>query len=319
MSDVGSFLFGGTQKAPKPRVDQASTLTSDQLATLNQLNQLIRQNLGSGVSGYTGQLTAPQSSLQSQSFAGLSDLLKQGQPTSSNQAIEQILAGTKNVPGAVPVKGYDVGQFDPTAIQNWYQNALVTPAMTNWQQNIVPQIQEKFIGQNAGSSGGANRAIAASAANVMQGLNSDLANALMGEKQAFDTRQFTAGMDTANKEYQSATDYVNRLFGAGQNDLNRIQAVPGMQSTSTTDWINSLMQGVNAGGVQRDIGQQGLTNDYQQWLATQPYNNPWLQFLGNAVGTPAFENVVQPAMQQQGLIQTMMPMLSSWAGSGFKT
>ncbi len=33
---------------------------------------------------------------------------------------------------------FDVGEFDPGAIQDWYENALVTPAMKTWEKDIVP-------------------------------------------------------------------------------------------------------------------------------------------------------------------------------------
>lgn len=317
MGDFGSFLFGGSEQAGAPRIDQAPTLTPEQQATLKKLNELVGGQLGTGATPYSGQLTPGASGLQTQSWDAISKILGGQSGGASQDAISRIMQGSSNVPGAAPVKGYDVGEFNPSAIQSWYKDALVNPAMENWENSIVPQIQEKFIGQNAGSSGGANRAIAGSAKSLMSDLNAQLASALMGEKGAYDTRKFTAGMDTAGKEFQSETDYVNRLFSSGQDDLNRIMNVPGMESTSMNDLFKAIGLGSDAGATQRDITGQGLNEEYTKWQQGQAYNNPWLSMLAQALGIPAFENVVQPEVQKSGLMQDLIaPVAQGYASSG---
>ena len=320
MGGIGEAIFGGSQNAGSPRIDQAPTMTAEQQGLLKQLNELMSGQLGQGIDPYQGDLTAPASPLQNQAWGQISQLLSGGtQSDTSRQAIDRILQGTTNVPGAVDVEGYDVGEFDPTAIQTWYQDALVNPAMSTWEQSVVPQVQEKFIGQNAGSSGAANRAIAGSAENMMTGLNAQLANALFGEKQAFDTREFAAGMDKAGKQFQSETDFVNRLFSSGQGDLDRMTAIPGLENQSMESFFRAIGLGEGAGATQRDISQQGLNEAFSRWQAGQAYNNPWLNLLNSALGQSSFENVVQPDIQKSGLLQDLIaPVATAWAGSGFK-
>jgi hypothetical protein len=56
---------------------------------------------------------------------------------------------------------------------------------------------------------------------------------------------------------------------------------------------------MQAGGTQRDIATQQLQEPYEKWQSEQAYNNPWLRFLGTNLDAHAFENIVQPAKQDQ--------------------
>jgi hypothetical protein len=380
MSYVTDLLFGSTSQAGEPRIDTASTMTPMQRQTLDELNAIVYSNLGQGAPMYQGDLAAGPTGLQNQTWDQIANLVAGGaQSPQSSEAISRILAGNQNVPGAANVPGYsastkastpgyqasgavtpqqyDVGQFDPQAIQDWYKNALVTPAMKNWEQSVVPTIQEKFISQNAGSSGAANRAIAGSAANLMTDLNGQLANALYGEKQNYDTRKYdagtnyvnqlfnsgldyagrsdtaksnqaqqalaaaldyasradTAGANTATQQFTSNSDFINRLFQNSMNNYNSLQSIPGLEGIGTQNYQNTLNLAGNAGTTQNALNQNQLTANYQQWLNAQDYNNPWLNLLNNALGQSAFENVVQPEQQNQGLLQTL---LSGSGGQG---
>jgi len=320
MGDVGKFLFGGSEQAGAPRVDVASTMTPEQRKLLDQVTAMMSGQLGKGVESYSGNLTAGPSATQTNVWDQINQMIAGGPQTdTSKAAIDKIMAGT-NVHGAVNVKGYDVGEFDPTAIQNWYKDALVKPAMDTWENSIAPKVQEQFIAQNAGSSGAANRAIAGSASDVMKDLNAQLANALYGEKGNFDTRKFTAGMDTAGKQFTSDTDFVNRLFTGGQADLDRIQNIPNVENASMDNFFKSIGLGTQAGADQRGIEQQKLEEMFSKWQGSQGYNNPWLQMINTALGSQAFENIVQPEVQKSGLVSDLIsPVMSGWGSSGFKT
>ena len=301
------MLMGGSED---PQIQQGFTKSNEQRSLINRLAKVLDLQLGDeqnptgiGVPAYEGSLTAGPSGLEQKSWGVLDNLLGggiQGSQQTNQDAISRIMDGTGEVPK------YDVGQFDPKAIQDWFQGALVNPAMRTWEDQVVPTIQEKFIGQNAGSSGAANRAISGSASDLMAQLNSLFADKLMGEKQAFDTREFQAG-----------TQDVQNQINVGQNDLQRILNVPGMGSTDTQSMINAILTGQQAGATQRGIEQQGLSEAFQKWLYSQPYANPWLsQFLNPAVSATSNENIVFPGTQSQGLFQTMLaPIMSSYAGS----
>jgi hypothetical protein len=282
MGDLGDMFLGGSEPAGEPRIDQATTYTPEQNELLKKLTELMGGQMGQGVTAYPGDMTAGAAPLQTQAWDQISQLMAGGKSDASQTAVEKILAGS------------DVGEFDPTAIQDWYKNALVNPAMAEWESKTVPTIQEKFIGQNAGSSGAANRAISGSASDLMSDLNAQLASTLFGEKSAYDARKFEAG----------------------QNDLNRASYVPGMESTATTDFLKTLGIGAEAGTTQQALNQADINELITKWSAEQPYNNPWLSLLTTALGANSFENVVQPEVQKEGLLQTMiMPAFSSYMAS----
>jgi hypothetical protein len=292
-------------------VGSVSSLTAEQAELLRKLTGLVTEQVGKGIEPYPGDLAAGPSDLQQQSWGAISDLISGGRTGPSQQAIEKVLGGTSDVGGKLNVKGYDVGEFDPKAIQEWYQNALVKPAMDTWEKTIAPTVQEKFISRNAGSSGAANRAIAGSAEDMMSKLNAQLANALMGEKGAFDTKKFEAGMDETNKQFGADTDFISRLFQGGQADLSRATQVPGMQSQSMDDLFEAIGLGTEAGGTQQGITQKGLLEDLTKWEQGQAYNNPWLESLAKIMGTKATEPVVYGGGSQEGWLSPVSKIIGS--------
>lgn len=299
---VWSDLFGSTEA---PKVSSVSNLTNPQNLLLNKLIGLIGGNLGdSSINTYPGNWTTPASSVQQSLFSSIENLLKKNGTTKPN-AVAQANAQTLSQGFTAPT--VDAGTYNPTAVKQWYTDALVKPAMQTWEKEIVPQVQEKFIGQNAGSSGAANRAIANSAEDVMSNLNSQLANAMYGEKQAFDTRAFTA--DTTNAANKLNTNQLNLnaltsggnlSMGADTNAYNQLASLLGIANT--------------AGAQQYGVNQNATQGGYQQWLAQQPYSNPWLTYLGTALGTSATTPVVTGAVQQQGALSSLSPIIAALLG-----
>lgn len=271
-SDVTDFFMGSTDPS---HTEMVKLLTPEQEQLLGGLVGILNQQLGAPGETYGGSWSTPASGIQSQLFKTVEDLLKgaTGEPNALAQSNAQKMSQGFTAPTI------SAGTYDPAAVQQWYTDALVNPAMQTWEKDIVPQVQEKFISQNAGSSGAANRAIANSAEDVMSNLNSQLANAMYGEKQAFDNRDFTA--KTTNASNRLATDALN-LKG-----------------------LSSLLDiGMQTGAQQYNIDRNKTQADYQKWLSQQPVNNPWLQYLDTALGVKLYEPVVHGAVQQEGLLSS---------------
>lgn len=309
MGDVGDFFLGDSEDAKQ--TGTAELLTEDQKKLLKQLTEQIGGQLGQGVAAYGGDTAAGASPLQNTAYSKIQQMLKQNpqQNATALSAINKVMQGSDTTP-MQNVEGYDVGEYDPAALQTWYKSALVDPAMKNWEESVVPTLQEKFVSQNAGSSGAANRAIAGSASDLMTNLNSQLATALYGEKGAYDERKFTAGMDTTNKEYQAGSDYLSRMFEGGQADLTRATQVPGLANATAQQPFEQLMamitQGQAAGGTQQATDQNQLNAEYQKWLSKQGYSNPWLNLVPATLGTSALSPIVQGPTQSQGLLQSLL-------------
>lgn len=285
---ITDTLFGSTKG---PEVKNVDTLTPQQKELLNSLSSIVNQQLGAPGKTYGGSWSAPASGIQSQLFKTVEDLLKgtTGEPNALAQTNAQKMSKGFTAPKI------SAGTYDPAAVQQWYTDALVNPAMQTWEKDIVPQVQEKFISQNAGSSGAANRAIANSAEDVMSNLNSQLANAMYGEKQAFDTRDFTAQQSNASNKLATNALNLEGLSSGGR--LGIAADTGGFQQLATLLGI-----GTQTGAQEYGIDQGKTQADYQKWLSQQSYSNPWLRYLGTALNTQGFTPVVQGAVQQEGLL-----------------
>ncbi len=159
-------------------------------------------------------------------------------------------------------------QFNPEEATQYWQQAFVNPAMHEWEQNIVPQVMEYYAGQNAVDSGAAMRALAKSGTDLQTQLNAELANLLWGEKQSLQSRQDLAS----------------------QMGLNLLPATIGM------------------GEEQRGITQQLMQEPYQKWQMSQPWANPWLQYLPVALGTTPYQVNTYTTGGGGGLLGGLMPI-----------
>lgn len=126
----------------------------------------------------------------------------------------------------------------------------------------------------------------------------------------------------------------------GRNLMDKINAVTGQAYgsayQSAVDQYNkdrayqqgALSQQLTAGGAQRDIGQQGLTSDYQQYLRELAYPQEQLTQYGTALkAAPAYSTFasnqydVAPSMLQQimGTSSGVLSLLNALGGTGVQT
>jgi hypothetical protein len=116
--------------------------------------------------------------------------------------------------------------FDPTRTTEAFQKQVADPALQQFEQQIAPQIQERFISAGAGRGSGAQRQLAQAGSQLQQGLSGQLAGALQqGEQQGI----------------------LNQLNASGQ----------GLNLTSTAQ--NSQLQALMAA-----LGQKPFENLYKQ-------------------------------------------------------
>ena len=260
MGDVGSFLFGSSDPGGYTG-ENAPLLNEGQQGNLNALTGVLQRNIGQGVDSYGGTYTPGATGTQGQTFDLVQQLLSGGGTTGQGQ---DFLSGLMK-------------PYDQTAANEFFTKGVQDPTMKSWEEDVLPQIQEHFIGQNAGRSGAANRAISGSAADLMQGLSGERARTLYGDKQ----------------------QYTQNAMGAiGQNA--QIQQL-----------LTSL--GLSAGGAERGIQGEQLMEGYNDWQTEQDYNNPWLQHMGLAMGTKAFEPIINQPFQTEGALGDMMSMAGGLA------
>lgn len=87
---------------------------------------------------------------------------------------QQFLGGILGSPEIGQQAGQAYSQFlqpyDPAAYEDVFNKAVVDPAMMNYEQQVLPSIQQRFVDANAGSSSALNQALAQSANDLTTGL-----------------------------------------------------------------------------------------------------------------------------------------------------
>lgn len=222
---------------------------SQQFPLWSNIASLAQYHVNRSAPAYEGDIVSGASPIQSQAF---SDVLARmaGGPGTSGAAIEHHLRGTPAF------------EIDPTARQDYYEDAVVAPAMQEFQQRILPAIMEQYNASGLARSGYAQGALATAGENLGTELG-----AIRGELVYRDVERGYDAMENAEER--------------------RLRAVSASQ--------DELASVLGAGAEQRNITNENLAEDYGKWLYEQPYNNPYFQAYGPiALGTQVTQNVVGP-------------------------
>ncbi len=180
--------------------------------------------------------------------------------------------------------------FDPATAMQTMEPARQLGLRT-FERDVIPMLSEKFLaGTGARGSGSFARELSRGGQDLSLGLSAQLAP---------------------------------YLFAGEQAQRQREAMVPGIAGQAAGIPGIGLQALMGAGQQQRGIQAERFQEPYQKWAASQPYANPWLNFLGTGLGTQAIENIVQPAMFQQpqmqmggggGLMSALLPALGTAAG-----
>lgn len=281
---------------------QQPTLTKQQKALLNNLISGIQTGafpggqLG-GITPFGGQRVAEFGPLQQQGF-GLAGGLGQG------------------IGAGIDIFGQSLAGFDPSQAQGFLgqgadfltqagqgldpQRILdaLEPgrqlALNTFEQDIVPFLGERF-GATSGASGAFNKQLAESGANLALGISAQAAP-FLGQ----------AALQQPGLDLSAAGRAGEFAQLPGQLALQGGQI--GSQG------VDLLSQLFNIGGLQQGQQQAQLGAAQQVFNEQQAFNNPFLNLLGPALNTQAFQtSFQQPA---PGLGAQLLPALGAFAGAG---
>ena len=206
---------------------------------------------------YTGQLTAGASDLQGQAFQGLGNLtLPSAMDTAAQQAQQTFGAAQQYMPEVGTIQSY----------MNPYLEAVLDPqrrAAEDASTKARMEMQGRMA--QAGAYGGSRQAIMESEGNRnLQQLLSDITG--KGYASAYDMAraQRTADIEAGQRGLSAQTQATQALGNIGAQ-----QAQYGLAN---------LQQQLAGGATQRDIEQQGLTADYNQYLRELQYPQQMLEF-----------------------------------------
>lgn len=264
-SHGGARYFGGGGSSSPERIP---TLEPEQLELLRNLIGQI--NPGQSITPFGGERVAGLTPPQTSAFdlaggfapgveAGLQGF-GQFDPAMGGQFMGM---GTEALKGALE-------PFDPTSTQEAWQ-ANMRPAFNMWRDEVVPAIQEKGVRMTGtGDAGGIGREISRSGRDLATNQSAILSNALLSGEQFHKGRQST-GINQAMGMARLPGDLASRNLGLASLGLGQMAGV---------------------GGEERGINQQFLGAERDVFNEAQAFNNPWLQFLPQALGTSAFDTVV---------------------------
>lgn len=236
---------------------------------------------------YTGAFTAGPSQLQTQAFQGLGGLTVPQNITQAGQTLGTY--ATKDIPAYQP-GAYSPLQFDRSNIQQYmnpYLEQVLEPQRREMQRQAdIARTQMQSRMAQAGAYGGSRQAIMEAEAqrNLQQGL-SDITG--KGYSAAYEDAARRLQEQNARNIEAAKFGESSRQFGttAGLDALSRqiqaAQAQAGAGAQEAQYGLANLQQQLAAGTTQRDIEQQGLTADYNQYLRELQYPQQMLEFQRN--------------------------------------
>jgi hypothetical protein len=212
---------------------------------------------------YTGALTAGPSGLQTQAFQGLGALtVPQNLQTAGQQAQQTYGATQQYMPTVGTVQSY----------MNPYLEAVLEPQRREaTRQADIARNQMQGRMAQAGAYGGSRQAIME--AEAQRNLQTQLGD-ITG-------KGYLGAYEAAQKQRQADIDAGLRGLAA---QTAATQALTQAGSQEGEFGLRNLQQQLAAGATQRDIEQQGLTADYNQYLRELQYPREQLEFQRQMIG-----------------------------------
>ena len=206
---------------------------------------------------YTGALTAGPSTLQTQAFQGLGGLTVPSALTTAGQQAQQTFGATQQY---MPTVGTIQSYMNP------YLEAVLAPQKRAAEETAAKQRMETAgrLSQ-AGAYGGSRQAIMeAEGQRNLQQLLSDITG-----------KGYASAYDAARAQRQADIDAGLRGLAA---QTAATQALTSAGTQEQAAGLQNIAQQIAAGATQRDIEQQGLTADYNQYLRELQYPQQQLEF-----------------------------------------
>lgn len=158
------------------------------------------------------------------------------------------------------------GAGDPESVRQFYEQSVVAPAEQEFEDAL--RLVDDRYGDTWGPTGAHQRMVADATSRFGTGIGSVLGELVYRDRNAARDRQ-----------------YQGVQAGIGAN----------------TDYMNRLGATLGIGDYQRGLQGEELAGDLAKWQQSQPYNNPWLGFLGPALGSQTFAYGEKPGLLEQAV------------------
>lgn len=288
--DGGQPSFTQTTSLTKAQQKVSSTLGDYYNSTLpNQVGQPIKSYHKGNVLPVTSQFTNATNNLTGMDPTGG----QLGHQTVGS--LQRGLTAGNDFQGMNAAQSQGGGQYlTPEAVQNYYQQSVVAPSMQNYQQNIAPQIDSGFSGYGGifNSRRGYDQSQALSNMNVAN--NAQLAATSLQQQQL--RAQLGQQNDQYNAGQQNQVGEFN--ISAQQNALNQQLQASQLGQSYLNNQFNRAGTQAQAGGAYQQNQNLASQAGYNEYLRTQPYNNPYVAAASSYMQAPLATSV---GYQQQSL------------------
>jgi len=264
MSELGNIVQG--QLGQGVPITQSPLQTSAYGTALNQGNNV--QNYAGQIAGGQGQLLSLENNL--------SDLSSSLNPVKQNlSSLESGLAPT--------MQPFNAGQSSAQ-----FGAQVAAPAMNNFTQNVTPGIMEQFAAYGGANSGGARKALADAGVNLETNLSGQK-SAFMQNQQQQSLQNLVSGTSLSG-QLAGQQGTLTGLQGNLTNTSGNLVQDSSNMTKMSSDIINQILQGgLSAGSSQFNVQQ-----------ASQPWNNPYLQYLMPLISEQTQTAVADPG-QSSGI------------------
>lgn len=247
---------------------------------------------------YQGPMTAGQSGLQSQAFQGLGSL-------AVPSGIGEAATTAGNVANTAMGLSYKptTTSFDATQAQQYmnpYLQASLNPQLEEARrQSQITQAQNAAKMTQAGAFGGGRQAILDS--ETQRNLGTNLANITgQGYSTAYDKAMAQFNADQARKAQEAQFGATYGLQGL-QAALQGAQTQGNLSNTMNAANLGNIQAQLGGGATQRGIEQEGITADYNEFLAQRDYPQKMLQFQQSMLQGLPVQSVQNTAGSLSGL------------------
>lgn len=261
--------------APKSETRLQPILSGGQQDILRGLEQFVGGQIGRSAPRIRSQITPPASGLQQSAFDLASGIVQGSAGGFARQGAADAL-----------LSGLPAFQVDPAAREQFFQEAFLTPATQDFQRNILPAISESFGARGLGRSGDLLRAQAQA--------GTDLGTQLAAQR---------AGLIRQDELSERQ---------ARENALNRV--LPAIEA-SRSESLLPLDVGLQVGAVQRGINAQTNLDSLFREFQQNPVYNPALGLAPLALGSRAFQPVVETSAGSPGVGGAIGTVVGGLAGS----
>lgn len=267
---------------------------------------------------YQGPMTAGESGLQSKAFQGLGNLTV---PTGIGQAAQTAgnVAQTAAARGTYAPTTFTTGTFGSSEAQQYmnpYLQASLDPQLAEARrQSEISRVGTAGRLTQAGAYGGGRQAIME--AEGARNLGTQLAGITgTGYNTAYQNAMQQFNADQARQMQAQQGTEASRQYGAGyglgslQQQLSGAQAQGALAGQELSAQQGLLASQLGGGAAQRGIEQEGVTADYNEFLAQRDYPMKQTQYLQSMLQGLPISTTTNTAAQQSGLGQ-----VSSTVGS----